>query len=470
MSVRSGPRRRDVLGGLGALGAVSVAGLPGCGVEPNEEAPPTDPKLAIEHIIVLMMENRTFDHYFGSLSLVEGRGDVDGLRPEHANPDASGEMVGVHHLTEPCLQDPPHGWDSSHDQFAEGALDGFVLEHQGGMTDASANVMGYYTRADLPVYYAMADAYALCDRWFASVMGPTWPNRIYSLTGTSEGMDNNDRSRIPFTHRSIFGQLDEAGIEWAVYFTDAPFALLLAEVGGLNNDRLRPLEDLFSDMEQGRLPQVVFIEPGYTLNDDHPPHPPMLGQLLVGTVFAALAQSSYWDKSMFIVDYDEHGGFFDHVVPPTSADDHARQGFDQLGFRVPALVTGPYAKAACVHTVYDHTSVLATIQDRFGLERLTARNAAAAPLWDCLDLDRMAARQPRAPITLPVLDVSEDDYGEGCFYATAHPGQEELFAAFDAGELDARFDRRAQVPAILARLLAKAEKLGVARIRPVSGR
>lgn len=462
------PSRRDTLKTLSALAGVAATGstLSGCEAPPDDgpadDTDLADPRTAIETIVVLMMENRSFDHVFGSLTLAEGREDVNGLTADMANPDADGEPVPVFRLTKECQLDPPHGWSSSHRQFADGACSGFVLEHQGGATSVSREAMGYYLREDLPIVYTLSDDNALCDAWFASVMGPTWPNRFYSFCATAEGMTHNDRGAIPFGAPSLFDQLDEAGVAWKVYFHDAPFSVLLERTGGLFGDNLRPIDEFFLDAAAGRLPPVVFIEPGYTINDDHPPHPVLLGQALIGTIYQTLADSPHWDRSMMVLNYDEHGGFFDHVAPPTTPDDHATDGFDQLGFRVPAMVMGPYARASVVHTTYDHTSVLKHIQEMFGLEPLTQRNAHASALWDCLDTDRMARRDPRPPTVIPTLDVSPEDYGDGCIYGVA-PGQEELDEAFDLGLVDGRYDRRHLAADTLDRMLVRAEKLGVLR-------
>ncbi|MCB9665655.1 MAG: alkaline phosphatase family protein [Alphaproteobacteria bacterium] len=475
MGSSQGPTRRDTLKSLGLFGAAAATGCgPGGEADPDDTdvagdtrdtAPvDTDPRTAIDTYVVLMMENRTFDHYFGALALEEGRDDVDGLTTSMTNPDADGAPVAPFRLHESgCLEDPPHGWTSSRRQFNDGACDGFVKEHGKGTASYSREAMGYHNREDLPVYYALADAYALCDRWFASVMGPTWPNRIYAYTATSEGMTTNDFGRVPFTHDTIFDRLTEAGVEWKVYFHNLPFASLLQRVGGLvDNPRLRPIEEFFEDAAAGRLPTVCFVEPSFTTNDDHPPHPPMLGQALVGTVYQALADSPHWDRCLFVVDYDEHGGFFDHVAPPKTEDDHAADGFDQLGFRIPALVVGPYARQATIHTQFDHTSVLAHLGDVFGFEPLTKRDAAANTLWDCLDTDRMARRDPRRPAPIPTLDVSKEQYGNECFYLR-HPGQEELEQAADLGLILPCYDRRAEDGEVVDRVMARAEKLGVVR-------
>lgn len=471
----SKPTRRSTLKALaGAVAAPSL--LSRCQAPPAPfEAPSNDTALppdgpAISTTVILMMENRTFDHYMGALSLVEGRDDVDGLRLEHVVPDADGEPVHPFHLDESCLRDPPHGWNSSHAQFNEGANDGFVRVHAGGRGEVASQAMGYLTREDLPVFYALADDNALCDRWFASVMGGTWPNRMYSLCGTSRGMRGNDFSRVPLEGPSIFDQLDQAGVSWKIYAFDAAWALLLDGLGGVDalGEHILPISRYYEDADAGRLPEVVFVEPGYLVNDDHPPHHPMLGQAFVGTIYDALAHGPHADGFLMVINYDEHGGFFDHVPPPKVPDEHAEDGFDQLGFRVPALVVGPYAKPGIVHTQFDHTSVLAHLQHRYGLPPLSERNAAAQDLHSCLDADRIATRTPRPPTSIPLITLTRDDVDDICFYAHVQ-GQPELAHCYDVGLAPAAGDFRPLAEAHLRLVLARAEARGILRITPSAG-
>ncbi len=451
----SKPTRREVLGGIGATAAASW--LPGCIA--NSSGDTLDSP--IDTFVVMMMENRSFDHYFGALSLEEGRSDADGLQPEHHNLDLAGETVRPFRLSKECLVDPPHGWNSSHRQFAEGENSGFVQEHRGGVGSEANEVMGYHNREDLPVYYALADDGAICNRWFASVMGPTWPNRLYSLCGTSAGETGNDMAKVPFTMTSIFDQLTEHGIEWAIYVHDVPFAALLDGIRALpDGEQVRHIDQFFLEAAEGRLPAVCFIDPGFTFGDDHPPHPPMLGQLSVGSVYQALADSPHWERCLMVVDYDEHGGFYDHVAPPTVPDDLAEQGFDQLGFRVPALVLGPWVKRGTIDEVFDHTSVLATLQRHFGMPALSERNQQANDLSSCLDLVRIATRRPRAPTKLPTLTARREDYEASCFFA-AESGQPELQALADSGFIRPEWDFRGVQGDTLRTMFARAQRMGL---------
>lgn len=465
--------RRVALKGLAALGIAQGLPLGGCapgeepGTGPDDDSSGDPVPGAIDTIVLVMMENRTFDHYFGHLSLEQGRDDVDGLRPGMSNPDLEGVPVEPFYLEEGCSEDPPHGWDSSHEQWNGGVNDGFVRQHSEDVgAEEGRKVMGYYREADLSVHHAIARSGALCQKWFASVMGPTWPNRIYGHAAQSQGMKSNDFPDNPdgafgFTCRTIWDQLTEAGISWAYYYSDLPFLALFGTMAEEATDRFRPLERYFEDAAAGTLPQVVWVDPAFSLNDDHPPHHVGLGQMFVATVFQALASSPHWERSLFVLTYDEHGGFFDHVPPPTIADDRADEGFDQLGFRVPSFVAGPFVKEGHVsETVYDHTSWIKQTQRMFDLPPLTLRNEAANDLQDLIDEDRLARNEPRPPPKLPVVEVTEEELDAACRV----PIDDDLHRAADRGWIPAHLDRRPLRRQLLQEIGARAERLGVGRI------
>jgi len=431
-------KRRDALKTIGGLGAAAGMArfLPGCGGGNNG---PT----GIKTIVYLMMENRSYDHFLGGRALDGMPGD--GQQQTFFNLDSAGNRVSAfaasddHNATAPlvCDPDPPHGWAASHAAFNTGAMDGFVkqyeLEHPGISPVAP---MKYLTRANVPVSWALADQYTVCDRWFCSVMGPTLPNRAYWHTGTSFGLDNNDAVLKAFGGGvpvpTIYNRLDEAGVDWAYYFGTIAVVSLLGNPGPYKLDlgpndgtgRIRLFGDsatsagqFFADAAAGTLPPVVYIDPAYGINDDHPPAHPILGQELIASVYTALAKSPQWNNILFVVTYDEHGGYFDHVPPPTSADDTLAKfgvpGFEQLGFRVPAIVMGPYAKQRYISSVqYDHTSALKHLQNHFNLGGLSARMDAAVDLTDCIDLDRLAKGQPAPPIELPKFNSDEWPFGD----------------------------------------------------------
>lgn len=401
-------RREAVVGGLATLAA--CAGPDGEPVPADSSGPEEG---GIDTVIVLMMENRSFDHYLGALSLVEGVA-VDGLTADMSNMDADGNVYSVTPTEIDCLPDPPHGWDSSHDQFGNGANDGFVrayVDRQGG--ENPGEVMNYWTRAALPITYALADAYSVCDRYFCSVMGPTWPNRFFAHAATSDGRTSND---LPtdggFSFPTIWTKLGEAGVPWRYYYTDVPFIGLFD--GHYSDETVALLEEFVDDALDGKLPPVVWIDPGFSFNDDHPPKHPGLGQELIALIYEALAASPQWGRCLLLITYDEHGGFFDHVPPPTTDDDLAADGFDQLGFRVPSLAIGPWVKQGAVSTVFDHTSWIKLVCDLHGIAPWNARVAAATSLAEVLDADRMAAGDALPAVPVPDWDIDESALPAGC--------------------------------------------------------
>jgi phospholipase C len=241
---------------------------------------------------------------------------------------------------------------------------------------------------------------------------------------------------------SIYDRLNAAKIDWAYYFSDLPFLGLLP---GIDTTKFKHFNNqFFNDANAGTLPPVVMIDPAFSLNDDHPPHHPLLGEQFISSVYNALATSPQWKNILFVVTYDEHGGFFDHVSPPQVPDDRADQGFNQLGFRVPTLVIGPYVKKGYVSSVqHDHTSVVKHIEKMFGLEPLTMRDAAANDLSDAIDADRLARGQPAGPVTLPVVMVDQSMLDPLCLGSDFKRSDIELHA--DAGGFPPEMDLRGQV-------------------------
>lgn len=450
--------RRSVMQGLGALGAV------GCD-RPVPAAPSplwVPPASRADHIVLVMMENRSFDHYLGSLSLNEGRADVDGLLAGMSNPSPLGGLVKPGPLREWCVPDPPHGWDSSHGQFADGLNNGFAESYFDETGEDPAWALGYHDRALLPVTYALSDAYVTCQKWFASVMGPTWPNRVFTHCGENQGMRSNDLPDGTFySARTLYDQLDEAGLSWSYYYSDAPFIAVLGDI--VMRDEVRQIDEFYADAAAGTLPAVSVVEPAFSFNDDHPPHHPLLGQLFLASIHDALARSPAWGRTLLVITYDEHGGFYDHVPPPKTVDDRAEEGFDQLGFRVPTLVCGPWVKAGHVSdVVHDHTSWLKTVQERFGLDSLTTRNAAANDLTDAFDDELDVAR---LPAEIPVISLTEEEIFAQCDDTTSRRSlhQPELEAVLD--RLPRRLDRRAELDRVARDAIVRADALGVLRIR-----
>lgn len=427
-----GMNRRDALKTIGGLAGAATLGklLPACSSD-SDGGP-----VGITTYVYLMLENRTYDHVFGARSWKEGK-PGDGLTDGITLPDLDGNPVALYEpenvVEQMCVgNDPTHSWNNSRVQWNNGANDGFLRIHQQAFGAAAREPLQYLTRKQQPISWALADAYTTCDRWFASIMGPTLPNRFYWHAGTSAGYRSNDvlNNVSSISVPTIYHRLREKNIEWAYYYGSLPVVAALSNFAApynLPTDYVAPrvrrfgdselgLGQFFADAEAGTLPPVTYIDPFFYLNDDHPPSHPLLAQQLIAAIYTALAKSPQWKNCMFVVTYDEHGGFYDHVPPPTTTDDTLDQfgidGFTQLGFRVPALVVGPYVKQGYVSSVqYDHTSALKQLQTAFDLDGLTARMAAANDLTDCIDMDRLARGEWAEPISLPALEVKTDADG-----------------------------------------------------------
>lgn len=381
--------RRDVLR-AGAIvgGAAASARLLGMQSAQAAEIDPSE--CPIENIVVLMMENRSFDHMLGRLPGVEG------LRREMHNLDGEGNPVYVHAAKEMMITigDPHHGRDSSTDQFAGGSNGGFVR-------DSGSQTMTYMSSREIPWMYAAASEYVTFDHWHCGILGPTWPNRSYLHAGTSGGRTSNEfpEGSLGLPERTVWHQLSGAGVDWGIYFTDVPFTALYLDVALRWSSRFKPMQKFYADAAAGRLPPVVHLEPGYIVGtDDHPPANAQAGQRLMHDVVRALQNSPQWPKTALLITYDEHGGFFDHVVPPTMPDDHTELG-TPIGFRVPTLLISPWARRGFVGSqVHDHTSALRFIQWRFGLPPLTTRNAAASNILYAFDFSSMRTDLPGFPV------------------------------------------------------------------------
>jgi len=378
---------------------------------------PKGTQIPIDHVVVVMQENRSFDHYFGKLRDAGVRG-VKGLPRSASNPTADGERVRAYHEDRYCIEDVAHSWNASHAQYDGGRMDGFVTTNDPN----GERAMGYFDESDLPYYYGLAKTFAIADRFFCSLLGPTFPNRLFLLAATSDGRIRNDIE--VFERPSIFGRLDDAGVSWKVYQSDLVLELLLSDVMNGNVDRIRPIEEYFDDAALGTLPSVSFVSPLFfadikTQSDEHPPANPQVGQRFVSSVVGALIDSPVWEDSALFLLYDEHGGFYDHMrppkacapddVPPKLRSGDVLEGFDRYGFRVPFVAVSPWVKPGYVsHRVHDHTSVLRFIETRFGLPALTARDANAKPLLDLFDFSQPHLLHP-PPLPEAAVDQAHFD-------------------------------------------------------------
>jgi phospholipase C len=338
----------------------------------------------IDTVVVVMMENRSFDHYFGWLAddqkYVERgkkqygkRFRVDGKQqqafpapdgtsvqtaPLLANPGEANPYRGCGH------PDPGHSWTAGRAQRDGGFL------APGSGNDAFA--LGYYGGDAMPFTSQLARQFTVFDRWHASILGATYPNRAYLHSGQSGTYKTN---ALPFATGgydwpTIWERLGAAGVSAGYYYTDLP---VLALWGGRLANFQRPIDQYFADAQQGNLPKVTFLDPAFlsgNRTDDHPHADIRAGQRFMRDVFTAFARSKHWRRGAFVLVYDEWGGFYDHVKPPVLPDDRANpddlENFGQAGFRVPAVIASPYARRGYVdHKLYDHTSVLRFLEWRF---------------------------------------------------------------------------------------------------------
>lgn len=351
----------------------------------------------IEHLIVLMMENRSFDHVLGSLT-TEGRAGVDGIPdPPAQKPAADDAMVAQAPITSTDYNyDVPHDRATMMAQYSGGTFDEFVrtLEARGV---APQLAMGYYTRETFPVLYALADEFTVCDAWFASMLSSTWPNRKFFHSGTCDGDD--DTQTLPgfpgFRTTPLYEALEKTPdpnrpghfLSWKCYFSDLPFLAFWYEFAALHAlTNFSHVAQFVEDCRQGTLPTLSVIDPPYTLADDHPPHDPKLGEKFIGLVVDALTTSQSWRDSALLIVYDENGGFFDHAGVQTIAKPNPF-GDTFTGMRVPAILVSPFSKKGTSRTVYDHTSLMKSVNARWNVQfdaRFGDRWTSAADFWDCL--------------------------------------------------------------------------------------
>jgi phospholipase C len=362
--------------------------------------------MKVNHIVVLMLENRSFDHMLGYLSYEAGRDDVDGLTRGDKN-TYQGKDFDVHHLDRSAwngeIEDPCHGPACIDRQLAD-SNSGFVASYAEYLAEYQAKhgpapgadpglVMGYYNAADLPVYDHLAREFCVCDRWFSSVPGATWPNRLYALAGRAAG-DREDANPPLYNLPTFVRFLEQRNVDWRFYSFDPGTLRLVDAEYRLSHHRrfsyvdrrklssrerfagevLGEESSFLDDAAAGSLPAVSWIDPhfkdtrvfGPDSNDDHPPSDVLAGQALVLDVYHALRSSPLWEQTLLIVTYDEHGGLYDHVPPPPAPDDDPE--FRRYGVRVPALIVSPWVEAKSVapkEPVFDHTTIIKTILLRF---------------------------------------------------------------------------------------------------------
>ncbi|HZR32293.1 MAG TPA: alkaline phosphatase family protein [Terriglobales bacterium] len=459
-------------GVLGLLLILTACGGTGSGSRPGDPpgAPPPPPPTPdpppvsltpINHIIFMAQENRGFDHYFGHLNQYRASlglpADVDGTPDNASNPTPDGSgTVTPFPMNSMCIENPSPFWNESHVDFnlvhptsTTPTLDGFVTTAAGdaihGFDKAGRRVMGYYDERALPYYYFMASEFATSDRWFSPVMTRTQPNRMYLLAGTSAGrvrpIPASGAGSAPLPNKTIFQQLDENHISWKIYITDSPPDSYLgmftyAQKPEVKAKMVPVIPDYFNDLANGTLPQVAMIEGGYQDGkDEHPAEGAPGGSVQEGSHYVAslingLMNSSSWKDSVFILTWDEGGGFYDHVapqrmpspdgIPPKDLMGPSRgqkadvcwssKGLDPspicdfkyTGFRVPLIVVSPFTKKHYVsHTVADYTAILRLIEQRFNLPNLSERDKAQMNMGEFFDFNNVPWRVPPVPPDQP---------------------------------------------------------------------
>lgn len=362
--------------------------------------------IPVQHILVLMQENRSFDHYWGKLNLPQFYGhEVDGLKDSMSNTDKAGTGIPVFHQTDLCAPDLDHSWEGMHTDWNNGKNDQFAL-------NMGRVAMGYYDQSDIPFYYELANQFAIADRYFCPAMGPTYPNRFFLWTGTAFGNTGSPKpkNKNEFRQKTIFDVLDKYKISWRYYtdyfgeFAGGPgYLALFQPLYRRSKAKVRTLEDFATDAKNGTLPDVAFIDANENAGEDeHPNANPQIGQAWVAARLQALMNSPSWKDSVLFLTYDENGGFFDHVAPPSACppDNHLPRDFDRYGFRVPFLAVSPFAKRHFVsHKVYDHTSILKFIETKYNLPALTGRDANADGLLDMFDFSHPNYALPKLPFS-----------------------------------------------------------------------
>jgi phospholipase C len=431
--------RREFLAASTA-GAAAVGGLTACADDddrstatrsgPSTTSIPTARSLdEIEHVVILMQENRSFDHYFGTRKGVRGFADPDVPLRSDGRPiwyqDSSDHPDGYvlpyplrpAEGSDGCGVDPQHGWIPQHNYWDDGRL--------GGFASFGTTSLGYYLPEDLPYYAALADEFTLCDHSFCSVIGPTTPNRLYAWTASidptgDQGGPVIDNFTGPFRWETYPERLERAGVSWRVYhevddFDDNPLKWFAAYQNIPTTSPLyenaikdRTADAFANDVMSGELPQVSWIV-ATSANSEHPSYgAPFVGiDFAARTLAALMANEKVWAKSVFILTFDENGGWFDHVPPPVAPPgtpgEYAGTSPIGMGFRVPTIIASPYSRGGSVdHTTFDHTSILRLLETRFGVEipNITAwRRETSGDFADLLDFSEPDASVPDLPDT-----------------------------------------------------------------------
>ncbi|WP_330456125.1 phospholipase [Streptomyces sp. NBC_00820] len=427
-------RRRLLGSAAGALGGAAALSLLPPSVQKAVAAePPRHRSLRdIEHVVLLMQENRSFDHYFGTLSGVRGFGDPRALRlddgrsvfyqPDTQNP--KGYLLPFHLDTHTssaqAIPSTSHAWSVQHAAWNGGKMDQWLPAHRKADGVNGPYVMGYYTREDIPFQFALAETFTICDHYFCSVFGPTWPNRLMWMTGsidpggTRGGPVINNSAPQPYRWTTYAERLQAAGVSWKVYQQDDDYGCnMLEQFAAFKN--AQPGSDLYErgvrpqpegtfedDARNDRLPAVSWIVPT-SYQSEHPAYLPAAGADFVASKIEAIAsRPKVWRKTAFILNYDENDGLFDHVVPPTPPAGTADEFIGGLpiggGFRVPAIVISPWTVGGWVSSEpFDHTSALRFLERFTGVEEPNVSDWRRETFGDFTSAFRFSHTRPRPP-------------------------------------------------------------------------
>ncbi len=410
--------RRTFLAGLGAASGLAAAGLsataagatniPGHTGQPGDRPYPRHPEGTeflprIEHIIIYMQENHSYDSYYGMLPRGDGYTLVDGV-PQNSNPLSPTQNLDVFHAPDTCQlgEGVSQNWVSTHTQIDSGRMDGFLF-------NGNTNAMRYWDQTDIPFYYSLAQTFPICDRWFASAPCQTYPNRLYLQAATCQSLISTSGDVLSLPHPAggtIWDKLNQFGISWNDYAWDLPDIALFPHTFPANSSHVKTFNQFLTDCRTGSLPHVSIVSPGVNNYTEENPHDVQLGEAYSASIINAVMDSPAWPKTALFFMYDEHGGYYDHVPPPpavppddippaVAAAPGAPDAWNIYGLRVPAFVISPYAKRNYVSSVvHDHTSVLRFIETKFNLGALTRRDAHADNLLDCFDFSHRSFREP----------------------------------------------------------------------------
>jgi phospholipase C len=404
-----------------ALAACSSGGdpsarRPSSTTRPKPTELPAAKDAPFDHVVLLMMENRSFDHLLGWVPDAEGR--QAGLQ----FPDLTGKLHptwDLGHDYQPCdFLDPQHQWEAARTQLDGGKADGFLftqLRAVGDTEPADLWPISYYREAAVPILGHLAQRYTLLDHYFAALNAGTWPNRLYQVAAATDvdatGLILPDGTSIPSSNiqTTIWDRLRDAGLTGGYYAYGDEMTKVFAS--RRYDSITHPVEDFFTACERGTLPNLTLIEPDFTSaseergtsNDYHPYGSIRAGEAYVQRVYEAVTKSPQWDRTVLVINFDEWGGFYDHVVPPTVQDDNVNPNpgphpdYHQLGFRVPCIVVSPWSARRVVHDgPFEHCSILRMVEWRWDLEPMTLRDRTAKNLAEVLDfsLGRAAVELP----------------------------------------------------------------------------